>query len=107
MAEMVTMTTEELSQRIAEEVEKQLAERNKPRVNYGYKFGKVVEAWLVKQRDNRRIILNQKSAIYEAVKACLDIERISDLTEENYQYALDVFEEQKLFFRRRVYALEG
>ena len=61
----------------------------------------------MKQRDNRRIILNQKSAIYEAVKACLDIERISDLTEENYQYALDVFEEQKLFFRRRVYALEG
>lgn len=101
MAEMVTMTTEELSQRIAEEVEKQLAERNKPRVNYGYKFGKVVEAWLEKQRDNRRIILNQKNAIYEAVKACLEIEHIKDLTEDNYKYAINVFEQQKIFFKRR------
>lgn len=101
MAEMVTMTTEELSQRIAEEVEKQLAERNKPKVNYGYKFGKVVEAWLEKQRDNRRIILNQKNAIYEAVKACLEIEYIKDLTEDNYKYAIDVFEQQKIFFKRR------
>lgn len=101
MAEMVTMTTEELSKRIAEEVEKQLAERNKPRINYGYKFGKVVEAWLENQRDNRRIILNQKNAIYEAVKACLEIERINDLTEDNYEYAINVFEQQKFFFRRR------
>lgn len=102
MAEMVTMTTEELSKRIAEEVEKQLAERNKPRINYGYKFGKVVEAWLENQRDNRRIILNQKNAIYEAVKACLEIERINDLTEDNYEYAINVFEQQKFFFRRRI-----
>ncbi|EMF0059336.1 hypothetical protein PFZ79_001053 [Enterococcus hirae] len=102
MAETVTMTTEELNQRIAEEVEKQLAERNKPRVNYGYKFGKVVEAWLEKQRDNRRIISNQKNAIYEAVKACLEIEYIKDLTEDNYKYAIAVFEEQKIFFRRRI-----
>ena len=101
MAEMVTMTTEELSKRIAEEVEKQLAERNKPRINYGYKFGKVVEAWLENQRDNRRIILNQKNAIYEAVKACLEIVRINDLTEDNYEYAINVFEQQKFFFRRR------
>lgn len=101
MAEMVTMTTEELNKRIAEEVEKQLAERNKPRINYGYKFGKVVEAWLENQRDNRRIILNQKNAIYEAVKACLEIERINDLTEDNYEYAINVFEQQKFFFRRR------
>lgn len=102
MAEMVTMTTEELSKRIAEEVEKQLAERNKPRINYGYKFGKVVEAWLENQRDNRRIILNQKNAIYEAVKACLEIERINDLTEDNYEYAINVFEQQKFFFRKRI-----
>lgn len=102
MAETVTMTTEELNQRIAEEVEKQLAERNKPKVNYGYKFGKVVEAWLEKQRDNRRIILNQKNAIYEAVKACLEIEYIKDLTEDNYKYAIDVFEQQKIFFKRRI-----
>lgn len=102
MAETVTMTTEELSKRIAEEVEKQLAERNKPRINYGYKFGKVVEAWLENQRDNRRIILNQKNAIYEAVKACLEIERINDLTEDNYEYAINVFEQQKFFFRRRI-----
>lgn len=101
MAETVTMTTEELNQRIAEEVEKQLAERKRPRINYGYQFGKVVEAWLEKQRDNRRIILNQKNAIYEAVKACLEIEYIKDLTEDNYKYAIDVFEQQKIFFKRR------
>ncbi len=95
MAEMVTMTTEELNQRIAEEVEKQLAERNKPRVNYGYKFSKEVETWLEKQRDNRRKI------IYEAVKACLEIERINELTEDNYKYAINVFEQQKLFFKKR------
>lgn len=101
MAEMVTMTTEELNQRIAEEVEKQLAERNKPRVNYGYKFSKEVETWLEKQRDNRRKIINQKIAIYEAVKACLEIERINELTEDNYKYAINVFEQQKLFFKKR------
>ncbi|EMF0422004.1 hypothetical protein IL099_002962 [Enterococcus hirae] len=102
MAEMMTITTEELNQRIAEEVEKQLAERNKPRVNYGYKFSKEVETWLEKQRDNRRKIINQKIAIYEAVKACLEIERINELTEDNYKYAINVFEQQKFFFRRRI-----
>ena len=102
MAETVTMTTEELSKRIAEEVEKQLTERNKPRINYGYKFGKVVEAWLEKQRDEPWIILRQKNAIYEAVKACLEIERIKELTEENYEDAINVFEQQKIFFKRRI-----
>lgn len=100
MAEMVTISKTEW-ERMNERLEA-LEERNKPRVNYGYKFGKVVEEWLEKQRDNRRIILNQKNAIYEAVKACLEIEYIKDLTEDNYKYAIDVFEQQKLFFKRRI-----
>lgn len=106
MAEMVTMTTEELSQRIAEEVEKQLAEQKKPKINYGLKFSKEVEAWLEKQRDNRRKIISQKTAIYEAVKACLDIKRMSELTEENYHLAVNVFDQQKMFFKKRVFPLE-
>ncbi|MBE6171033.1 MAG: hypothetical protein E7152_15560 [Enterococcus casseliflavus] len=104
--ETITLTTEELSQRIAEEVEKQLAEQKKPKINYGLKFSKEVEAWLEKQRDNRRKIYNQKTAIYEAVKACLDINRMSDLSEENYHLAVNVFDQQKMFFRKRVFPSE-
>lgn len=100
MAEMVTISKTEW-ERMNERLEA-LEERNKPRVNYGYKFGKVVEAWLGKQRDNRRIILNQKNAIYEAVKACLEIERINDLTEDNYKYAINIFEQQKIFFKEEL-----
>ncbi|TKN13796.1 hypothetical protein DVW83_14315 [Enterococcus sp. VV15] len=102
MAEMMTISKTEW-ERMNERLEA-LEERNKPRVNYGYKFGKVVEEWLEKQRDNRRIILNQKNAIYEAVKACLEIERINDLTEDNYKYAINIFEQQKIFFKRRITA---
>lgn len=89
-------------ERINERLEA-LETKNKPKINYGYKFGKVVESWLEKQQDNRRIISNQKNAIYEAVKACLEIERISDLTEDNYEYAINVFEQQKIFFKKRIY----
>lgn len=104
--ETITLTTEELSQRIAEEVEKQLAEQKKPKINYGQKFSKEVEAWLEMQRDNRRKIYNQKTAICEAVKACLGINRMSELTEENYHLAVNVFDQQKMFFRKRVFPSE-
>ncbi|MBD9707693.1 hypothetical protein [Enterococcus faecium] len=104
--ETITLTTEELSQRIAKEVEKQLAEQKKPKINYGLKFSKEVEAWLEKQGDDRKIILNQKGAIYEAVKACLNINRMSELTEENYHLAVNVFDQQKIFFKKRVFPLE-
>ncbi|MEY8498946.1 hypothetical protein [Enterococcus avium] len=107
MAEMVTMTTEELSQRIAEEVKKQLAERNKPKMNYGYKFNKEVSEWLERQHGKGQSVSKYKTAIYEAVKACLEIDRISKLTEENYHLAVNVFDQQKIFFRRRVFAKEA
>ncbi|EOA7311260.1 hypothetical protein ACIMRV_002451 [Enterococcus hirae] len=55
---------------------------------------------MVERQDSKRIE-QQRTAIYEAVKSSLEFKSLDELNEENYQYAINVFEQQKFFFRRR------
>lgn len=100
MAEMMTVSKAEWK-RMNERLEV-LEAQSKPKVDYKRKFCKEVKQWLERQ-DSKRIEA-QKTAIYEAVKAMLEINSLDALNEKNYQYAINVFEQQKIFFKRRITA---
>ena len=102
--ETITITIEELNQRIEEKINEKLSEmKPKPTINYAHKFGKIVEEWLEHHYGKGNPTPKYKAAIYESVKACLGISFITQLSEETYENALKIFEEQKLFFQRRVF----
>ncbi|AFM69526.1 hypothetical protein ACJZQ5_002104 [Enterococcus hirae] len=97
MAEMMTISKAEW-ERMNERLDA-LEKQNKLKVDYKRKFCKEVNQWLERQ-DSKRIE-QQRTAIYEAVKSSLEFKSLDELNEENYQYAVNVFEQQKFFFRRR------
>ncbi|EMF0039206.1 hypothetical protein OSF82_002605 [Enterococcus hirae] len=98
MAEMMTISKAEW-ERMNERLDA-LEKQNKLKVDYKRKFCKEVNQWLERQ-DSKRIE-QQRTAIYEAVKSSLEFKSLDELNEENYQYAINVFEQQKFFFRRRI-----
>ncbi|HGF8314813.1 TPA: hypothetical protein QFE13_001525 [Enterococcus faecium] len=97
MAEMVMVPKAEWK-RMNERLEA-LEAQNKQKVDYKRKFCKEVKQWLEHQ-DSKRIE-QQRTAIYEAVKAMLEFKSLDELNEDNYKYAINVFEQQKIFFKRR------
>ncbi|MBK5028068.1 hypothetical protein [Enterococcus faecium] len=97
MAEMMTISKAEWK-RMNERLEA-LEAQTKPKVDYKRKFCKEVNQWLERQGSKR--VEAQRTAIYEAVKAMLEFKSLDELDEDNYKYAINVFEQQKIFFKRR------
>ncbi|EOS7783599.1 hypothetical protein FDO51_RS11305 [Enterococcus hirae] len=97
MAEMMTISKSEW-ERMNERIDA-LEKQNKPKVDYKRKFCKEVNQWL--ERQNSKRIEQQRTAIYEAVKAMLEFKSLDEINEDNYKYALNIFEQQKLFFKKR------
>ena len=97
MAEMMTISKAEWK-RMNERLEA-LEAQNKPKVDYKRKFCKEVKQWLERQGSKR--VEAQRTAIYEAVKATLEFKSLDEINEDNYKYALNIFEAQKPFFKRR------
>lgn len=104
-AEELTQMKAEIKEELREEMKVALLIQTQPKPNYGRKFGKVVESWLERRGTDKIRHIDCKNAIYTVVKASLEIERLADLTEETYDQAIWVFEQQKIFFKKRVFAV--
>lgn len=104
-AEELTQMKADIKEELREEMKVALLIKTQPKPNYGRKFGKVVESWLERRGTDKIRHAECKNAIYTAVKASLEIKRLADLTEETYDQAVWVFEQQKLFFKKRVFAV--
>ncbi len=101
--ETITITIEELNQRIEEKLMKTVRNetKTKPLIMPTNSEKLWKNGWNINME--REPTPKYKAAIYESVKACLGIRFISQLSEETYENALKIFEEQKLFFQRRVF----
>ncbi|MEB7427885.1 hypothetical protein NGC25_11405 [Enterococcus faecalis] len=95
----LTMTYEQLCQLIDERVETQaeelLAQKQESK-NYKNKFCKIIDKW----RNDNNLNWKAKETIYGVVKAELNINAISDLTAENYDKAVQTFEEVKHYWEK-------
>ncbi|MEB7428347.1 hypothetical protein NGC25_13875 [Enterococcus faecalis] len=101
MAEMITitMTHEELLQLIDERAEAKAYEIltcKQESKNFKNRFCKLVDRWIKANNLNWKA----KDTIYGVVKAELNINAISDLTAENYDKAVQTFEEVKHYWEK-------
>lgn len=95
----LTLTYEQLCQLIDERAKiqaKELLAQKQESKNYKNKFCKIIDKW----RNDNNLNWKVKETIYGVVKAELNINAISDLTAENYDKAIQTFEEVKHYWEK-------
>ncbi|WP_242328538.1 hypothetical protein [Enterococcus avium] len=93
----LTMTHEELIQLVDERAEAKISEllaRKQESKNFKTRFCKLVDCW-VKEND---LSWKVKDNVYGIVKGKLEINAISDLNADNYDEAVQTFEEVKHYW---------